>query len=241
MSFFNDNDIKAVKQAIDNENAKKEQEALNRKFYAQKYTNNVMKTFFLYKEAAKEYPDICRSLGIKPFFAKEEGFFGKKYYLYSLLCRSIDNDKYYHLTSSKTVGVTQNGDLVEFKKTNQKYTSNEGYKHYYIVRSFPEYDLKRQFLDFFIHYAYEDGKVELSSLEGSEIGLMVQLLLFSFPGSCREQPHDYFTRYCVKCDASNPKSKEEVREFIKKYFLQMAKDSISLEDYEYYRWPFFEL
>lgn len=235
MSFFNDNDIKAVKQAIDNENAKKEQEALNRKIYAQKHTNNVMKTFLLYKEAAKEYPDICRSLGIKPFSAKEEGFFGKTYHLYSLLCSSIDSDSRH---STKTVGVTQNGDLVEFKKTNQKYTSNEGYKHYYIVRSFPEYDLERRLLNFFSGYSCENDKIEFTE---NVIGLLPRLLLFSFPGSCRDISGDYLSRYCVKCDASNPKSKEEVRESIKKYFLQMAKDSISLKDYEYYRWPFFEL
>ena len=224
MSFFNDNDIKAVKQAIDNENAKKEQEALNRKFYAQKHTNNVMKTFLLYKEAAKEYPDICRSLGIKPFFAKEEGFFGKTYFLYSLLCSSIDSDG---RQSTETVGVTQNGDLVEFKK----YTSNEGYKHYYIVRSFPEYDdLKRRLLNFFSGYSCENDEIEF---EESVIGLLPRLLLFSFPGSCSDISGDYLPRYRVKCDASNPKSKEEVRESIKKYLLQMAKDSISLEDYEY--------
>ncbi len=219
MSFFNENDFRTVRQTIDNKNAKKEQEALNRKFHAQIFANNMMKTFLLYKEAAKEFPDICRSVGIEPFSAKEESFFGKTYYIYKLFCASIrENPNVYGGSSLFNVGVTQNGVLVEFKDTGHEYKTKSGYEPYYIVRNFPEHDLKRKFEDFF--FQFQTGKI--SFCERTNIGLLGELLLFSFPGSRWEQHHDMYSEVCVECDTLNPKSKEEVRESIKKHFLQMA-------------------
>ena len=124
MSFFNDNDLEIVRKTISNENAKKEQEARNRQFYAQMFSNTMVETFLLYKEAAKEYSNICSSLGIKPRAVKEEGFWGHKYDLYTLFCNSISD---IGTIDSFEVGVTRNGYLVEFWCTNHFYNSSNCY------------------------------------------------------------------------------------------------------------------
>lgn len=232
MSFFSDSDLKIARQKIANENAKKEQEAYERKLYGKMCALKMMETFLLYKEAATEYPNICRSLGVEPISVTEEGFLGHTYYLYSLSCKSItDNPSMYICNSLFNVGVTKNGGLVDFMATNHIYRNTKrGYEYYYTVQRFPEFDLRRRFEYFFSQYSSGSGTI---SLNESTMGLMGQLLLFSFPGSCWEMNHDMYSEIHVECNTLNPKGKEEVRKSIKRYFLGMATNSISPNYYNY--------
>ena len=210
MSFFNENDIETIKNEIDKidkEKADKYKEKLNRDRHADIFAKTMFETFTLFKAAAKEYPRLCRSVGIKPGSYKSKvGWFTTIYELYDLRCRSISADF--------SIGVTKDGELVEFKVISWS-------EKIYVIQDISEWNLKKQFVCLYNKYASaHDGSI----LEYNDSGLMWHLLLFSFPVSYHYD--SYYNSRRAKITLYL-KSKEEIRESIKKFFLDRIGQQIN--------------